>query len=113
MGLVDSCQPNQQTNVTAKYDKHSAIATISRNYDAIAAIYMSSLPSNCEPRHINAIKSEYSYRITNTRKVRQLQSRTFPVKLIENRSNLNASPSTSTKNSRRVTVESTPVQMSM
>ena len=50
MGLVDyiSRQPNQEANVTIRYDEEFAVATITSIRDAIAAIYVNTTQENCQ-----------------------------------------------------------------
>ena len=59
LGLVDYIprQPNQRAKVTNKYEEEFAVATITRNRDAIAAFYGNSAPLNCQSQHIDEINT--------------------------------------------------------
>ena len=62
MGLVDfiSRQPNQKAKITNKYNEEFAVATITRNRDAIASIYINSTPQNCQSQHFNSVNQTHS-----------------------------------------------------
>ena len=70
MGLVDyiSRQPNQEAKVTNKYDEEFAVATITRNRDAIAAIFVNTTPqNNRQSQHFNSVTHTHSTRASHPR----------------------------------------------
>ena len=62
MGLVDyiSRQPNEEAKVTNKYDEEFAVATITRIFDAIAAIYVNTTQQNCQSQHFSSVNHTHS-----------------------------------------------------
>ena len=69
MGLVDyiSRQRNQEAKVTNKYDEEFAVSTITRNRDAIAAIFVNTTPQNCQSQHFNSVTHTHSTRASHPR----------------------------------------------
>ena len=67
MGLVDyiSRQPNQEANVTNKYDEEFAVATITGIRDAIAAIYVNTTQQNCQSQHFCSVNHTHSTRASH------------------------------------------------
>ena len=67
MGPVDyiSRQPNQEATVTNKYDEESAVATITRIRDAIAAIYVNITQQNCQSQYLSSVNHTHSSRASH------------------------------------------------
>ena len=67
MGLVDyiSRQPNQEAEVTNKYDEEFAVATITLIRDAIAAIYVNTTQKNCQSQHFSRVNHTHSTRASH------------------------------------------------
>ena len=94
MGLVDYsyCQSNPKAKFTNYFNEEFAVATINRNCDSIAVIYLNSSPLNCQSQYINAVNSTHSLRATNTNQMNHskllsaLNSRTHQL-LISNSAN--------------------------
>ena len=109
MGLVDyiSRQPNQEANVTNKYDEEFAVATITRIPDAIAAIFVDTTPQNCQSQHFNSVTHTHStrashLRLTNYSNLLSALNRNTTQLLLEN--SANASPfQSSSKNTVNLT----------
>ena len=111
MGLVDyiSRQPNQEANVTNKYDEEFAVATITRIRDAIAAIYVNTTPQTCQSKHFNGVTHTHSSRAshprtTNYSKLLSAINRNTTQLLLENSANAAQIQSNST-------TSTTPIQI--
>ena len=67
MGLVDfiSRQPNQPAKITNKYDEDFVVSTITRNRDAIAAIYVNTTPQNSQSQHFSSVNHTHSKSASN------------------------------------------------
>ena len=94
MGLVDyiSRQPNQKAKVTNKYDEEFAVATVTRFRDAIAAIYVNTLPQTCQSQHFNSDPHTNSTRashprLTNNSQLLSAINRNTTQLLLENSAN--------------------------